>query len=465
MPKPHVAVLPSPGLGHVTPLLELAKRLVTQFDLHVTVLVVTSTIPSPALSQLLHSPTLPADLDVVELPPVDAAALVTDEMQLLTQLAIMVEHSLNASLKSVLLQIGTPKALIIDIFCTQAFDICKPLSIPVYSFFTASVALMNFSLYLPTMDREIDGEFVDLPEPVAVPGCTPIRTADLLDQVKDRNNDEYMWYLHHVGRLPEAAGIFLNSWEGIEPVSIQSLTEHPFYRGIPIPEIFPVECTAEMDAELINWLDEQPSKSVLFVALGSGGTFTSDQMTELAWGLELSEQRFVLVARFPSDRSASAAYFNAGSGGEEDGPARYLPEGFVERTKGRGVVVASWAPQIAVLGHVATGGFLSHCGWNSTLESVSSGVPMIAWPLYAEQRMNATILEEEVGVAVKVAAAAAVVGREEIERVVRLVMEGEKGKEMREKARLLKESAAEALSVGGGGSWASLAKVAERWKK
>ncbi|CAI0425503.1 unnamed protein product [Linum tenue] len=168
-------------------------------------------------------------------------------------------------------------------------------------------------------------------------------------------------------------------------------------------------------------------------------------MTELAWGLELSEQRFVLVARFPSDR--------------------YLPEGFVERTKGRGVVVASWAPQIAVLGHVATGGFLSHCGWNSTLESVSSGVPMIAWPLYAEQRMNATILEEEVGVAVKVAAAAAVVGREEIERVVRLVMEGEKGKEMREKARLLKESAAEALSVGGGGSWASLAKVAERWKK
>ncbi|CAN0922068.1 UDP-glycosyltransferase 72B1 [Linum grandiflorum] len=83
-----------------------------------------------------------------------------------------------------------------------------------------------------------------------------------------------------------------------------------------------------------------------------------------------------------------------------------------------------------------------------------NGVPMIAWPLYAEQRMNATILEEEVGVAVK---------REEIEKVVRLVMEGEKGKVMREKAKSVKESAALSLSDGGE-SWESLAKVARGWK-
>ncbi|CAN0922069.1 UDP-glycosyltransferase 72B3 [Linum grandiflorum] len=82
-----------------------------------------------------------------------------------------------------------------------------------------------------------------------------------------------------------------------------------------------------------------------------------------------------------------------------------------------------------------------------------NGVPMIAWPLYAEQRMNATILEEE----------DAVVGREEIEKVVRLVMEGEKGKVMREKAKSVKESAALSLSDGGE-SWESLAKVARGWK-
>ncbi|CAN0922070.1 UDP-glycosyltransferase 72B1 [Linum grandiflorum] len=151
-----------------------------------------------------------------------------------------------------------------------------------------------------------------------------------------------------------------------------------------------------------------------------------------------------MVVRFPSDT--------------------YLPEGFVERTKGRGMVVRSWAPQAEVLSHPSTGGFLSHCGWNSTLESMINGVPMIAWPLYAEQRMNATILEEEVGVAVKARRTEdAVVGREEIEKVVRLVMEGEKGKVMREKAKSVKESAALSLSDGGE-SWESLAKVARGWK-
>ncbi|CAN0922077.1 Hydroquinone glucosyltransferase [Linum grandiflorum] len=443
MSKSQVAVLASPGLGHVTPLFELAKRLVTHFDLHVTFLVITTTIPSPAQDQLLHSPTLPPDLHVVDLPP----------------LCVMVEHSLNSSLKSALVK-NKPKALIIDIFCTEAFDICKELQIPVYSFFTASVALMTLSLYLPTMDREIQGQFVDLPEPVNVPGCTPIRPDDLLDQVRNRNNDEYKWYLYHVARLPLAAGIFLNSWKGMEPISIKALTEHPFYKQIPIPPVFSVgplikqvECIplTDSDIDLLRWLDEQPSESVLFVALGSGGTFTRHQLEELAVGLEQSEQRFVMVVRFPSDRS-SAAFFDVGSGKEDDDPAAYLPEGFVERTKGRGMVVRSWAPQAEVLSHPSTGGFLSHC------------VPMIAWPLYAEQRMNATILEEEVGVAVKARRTEdAVVGREEIEKVVRLVMEGEKGKVMREKAKSVKESAALSLSDGGE-SWESLAKVARGWK-
>ncbi|CAN1835850.1 Anthocyanidin 3-O-glucosyltransferase 5 [Linum perenne] len=476
MAKSHVAVLSSPGLGHVTPLFELAKRLVTHFDLRVTFLVITSNIPSPAQDQLLHSQTLPPDLYVVELPPVDASSLVTDDMLLLTQLCVMVKHSLNSSLKSALVE-DKPKALIIDIFCTEAFDICKEIHIPVYSFFTASVALMTFSLYLPTMDREIEGQFVDLPEPINVPRCNPIRPEDLLDQVRNRNNDEYKWYLYHVARLPLAAGIFLNSWEGMEPVSVKAVTEHQFYKEIPIPPVFSVgplikqvECIplTDSDLDLLQWLDDQPCESVLFVALGSGGTFTINQLEELALGLEMSEQRFVMVVRLPSDKS-SAAFFDVGSGKEEDDPEAYLPKGFTERTKGKGVVVKSWAPQAEVLSHPSTGGFLSHCGWNSTLESVINGVPMIAWPLYAEQRMNATILEEEVGVAVKARARAAaaeeeeVVGREEIEKVVRLVMEGEKGKLMRKKAKLIKESAAKSLSHGGE-SWESLAKFAQGCK-
>lgn len=213
----------------------------------------------------------------------------------------------------------------------------------------------------------------------------------------------------------------------------------------------------------MSWLDNHPCDSVLFVALGSGGTLRSEQLTELAWGLEASKQRFILVVQKPTDVSAFATFFNVGS--DENDPVAYLPEGFVRRTEGVGLVVPSWAPQVAVLCHEATGGFLSHCGWNSTLESMVHGVPMIAWPLYAEQKMNATMLTEEVGVAVKPAArdGERVIRREEIERVVRLVMEGEEGKIMRRRAKELQESAEKAL-VYGGSSYESLTRVVESWK-
>lgn len=171
------------------------------------------------------------------------------------------------------------------------------------------------------------------------------------------------------------------------------------------------------------------------------------------------------VVRPPSDASASAAFFNVG--GDVNDPKSYLPEGFVERTRGRGMAVVSWGPQVGVLRHPSTGAFLSHCGWNSTVESMTYGVPMIAWPLYAEQRMNATMLAKDVGVAVRVegegGGGSGVIGRKEIERVVRMVMEGEEGKGLRGRARELAESAANALRIGGD-SYLARAAVANQLK-
>ncbi|XP_037496332.1 anthocyanidin 3-O-glucosyltransferase 5-like [Jatropha curcas] len=212
--KARVAVLPSPGIGHITPLLDLSKRLVLHHELQVGFLVITTNESSTALQKLLHSPTIPPGLDIVQLPPVNVFAVATDTMPVLTRLCVVVEESLR-SLKSVLIELGKPKALVIDLFCTQDFQVCNELSIPVYSFFTASNALLTLSLCLPTLDREVDGEFIDLQEPAKVPGCTPIQTQDLLDQIKNRKIDEYKWYLINVSRLPLAAGIFINSWENL----------------------------------------------------------------------------------------------------------------------------------------------------------------------------------------------------------------------------------------------------------
>ncbi|CAN4093814.1 unnamed protein product [Withania somnifera] len=466
--KPHIAFLPSPGMGHITPLIEFAKCLVIHHGFHVTFFVIT-TDASAAQNELFRPNNLPSDFTAVEIPPVEnMSSYFTSDMRVVTRLAIMVRESLK-NLSSLLIA-HRPKALIIDLFCTDAFEICEKLEIPVYSFFTASTILMAFSLYLPTLDREVEGEFVDLPEPIQTPGCNPICPRDILDQVKDRKNEEYKWYLLHVSRLPLAAGIFVNSWDDLEPVTLKALKENLFYQKIPIPPVYTIgplikqdEVVSEKDAEILAWLDNQPPDSVLFVVFGSGGTLTSEQLTELAWGLEMSQQRFILVARKPSDGSASAAFFNVGS--DENDPLLYLPEGFVNRTESRGLVIPSWAPQVAILNHPSTGAFLSHCGWNSTLESIVHGVPMIAWPLYAEQRMNSTFLAEEVGVVIKFSKVPGeyLIDRNEIEKMVRIVMEGEKGKAMRRRGKELKESAKIALGKGGS-SYELLCSVVQYWK-
>ncbi|MBA0592951.1 hydroquinone glucosyltransferase [Gossypium raimondii] len=471
--KPHVAVLPNLGLGHLIPQLEFAKRLVVHHGFHVSLLLITTNEPSPAQDQLLSSSHLPPDLHIVPLPPVEVDKKIINDgdVLVLTRLCVITDHSLR-SLKSVLIALGKPNALVTDIFATQAFDVCKELLIPTYVYVTTSAAFSAFMLYLPKLDSDVNCEFIDLPEPIQVPGCSPIRTHDLLDQARNRKIDEYKWLLHHFSRLPLASGIFVNSWKDLEPVSIKSIKENPFFKQIPTPPIHPIgpiikqeETLSVVDVECLKWLDKQPPDSVIFVTFGSGGTLSFEQQTELAWGLELSQQRFIWVVRKPTDSTGAGTFFNAGEANEND-PKVDLPEGFLDRTQGVGFVVSSWAPQVTILGHHSTGGFLSHCGWNSVLESIVHGVPLVTWPLYAEQRMNSTMLVEDIGVAIKPkmeAGQQTIVGRKEIERVVRMVMEGEEGKVIRSRVKELKESATKALDSSGS-SYESLSCVANYWK-
>lgn len=205
--KPHVAFLPSPGMGHITPLFEFAKRLVIHHGFHVSFFVIT-TGASAAQNELFRSENLPSDFTAVEIPPVEnIASFFTDDMRVVTRLAIMVRESLK-HLPSLLME-KRPKALIIDLFCTDAFEICQKLSIPVYSFFTASTILMAFSLYLPTLDREVEGEFVDLPEPIQTPGCNPIRPHDILDQVNlsTKADSKFEAYVLR----PDSASVYVSS--------------------------------------------------------------------------------------------------------------------------------------------------------------------------------------------------------------------------------------------------------------
>lgn len=184
--------------------------------------------------------------------------------------------------------------------------------------------------------------------------------------------------------------------------------------------------------DCIKWLNHHPPLSVLYISFGSQNSVSISQMMELAMGLEASGKPFIWVIRPPFGHSI-----------DEDFKSEWLPEGFETRmTEGnRGLLVYRWAPQLEILSHGSTGMFLSHCGWNSVMESLSQGVPMIGWPLAAEQFYNSMMLDDELGVCVELARGVDDnVVQQRVAKVIGIVIgETEKGKEMKTKAAELRE--------------------------
>jgi len=224
--------------------------------------------------------------------------------------------------------------------------------------------------------------------------------------------------------------------------------------------------------ECLLWLDKQQPDSVLYVSFGSGGTLSQEQINELALGLELSKHKFLWVnLRAPNDRASATYFSDGGLVDDDDDPLQFLPKGFLERTKEQGLVMCGWAPQVEVLGHRSIGAFLSHCGWNSVLESVVHGVPMIAWPLFAEQRSNAALVSEGLKVALRAkmknprGKSNGVVVKEEIVELIKGVMEeGLEGEEIRRKVKELKKLANCAM-MEDGSSTRTIEKLVNKWKR
>ncbi|KAG5517616.1 hypothetical protein RHGRI_038123 [Rhododendron griersonianum] len=183
--------------------------------------------------------------------------------------------------------------------------------------------------------------------------------------------------------------------------------------------------------KFIKWLDSKPPNSVLYISFGSMNTISASQMMQLAKALEQSTNtNFIWVVRPPLGFDIRGE-FRA----EE-----WLPEGFAERvveTQNRGLVVSQWAPQLEILSHESVGAFLTQCGGNSVLESLSCGVPLIGWPLMAEQFFTAKFLVEEVGVCLEVARGSGSEVRCEdiVEKIEKVMM----GMELRKRAGEVKE--------------------------
>ncbi|KAE8815323.1 glucosyltransferase IS5a salicylate-induced-like [Hordeum vulgare] len=206
-------------------------------------------------------------------------------------------------------------------------------------------------------------------------------------------------------------------------------------------------------AGCLRWLDTKPAGSVVYVSFGTLSSFSPAELRELARGLDLSCKNFVWVI----------SHAGAGAHNVTDAQPEWMPEGFAELTArpgGRGFIIRGWAPQTLILSHPALGAFLTHCGWNSTLEAVSAGVPMVTWPRYGDQFFNEKLVVEVLQVGASVGACDyasfmethhGVVRAEVVAESIGTVMgDGEEGQAIGSKARELGVKAR--WAVGNAGS-------------
>lgn len=430
-----IVLFPLAAMGHLNPMVELGKLFLRQ-GLSVTILLlqfpkfdnkpidsyidrVSAAHPSLSIHRLSSPPST-----------VESPNFIHHFRLAIPQLE---DYLLNSS----------ASAVVLDFFFDDAFDAIKNLLLPCYFFFPTSASNLAAFLYLPFLHKELTTSFKDLGEtPIRFPGFpSPIPAFDMPIRISDRDSEAYKAVIVQFERLPKSSGIIVNSFRALEPKALSAIADGRCTPGRTMAPVYCVGPITSMDNQEQNeqrhyslaWLDEQPRGSVVFLCFGSmGSAFPAAQILEIAGGLERSGQRFLWVVRTEVDLEA------------------VLPEGFVERTKGRGLVVKWWAPQAAVLGHVAVGGFVTHCGWNSTLESIVAGVAMIAWPMYAEQRMNKVFLVEDAKLAVEMPGYRdGLVRSYEVEEKVRWLMESSGGKELRARAAEARESAKAAMREGG----------------
>ncbi|XP_028767662.1 UDP-glycosyltransferase 88F5-like [Neltuma alba] len=480
-----IVLYPAPGIGHIISMAELGKLLLLHHShsFSITILLTTGFLDKPSLDSYIRriSQSYPS-ISFRRFPFLAVESAATPRSPAATAFEFIRLNETNvASALKVISQTSNVRAFVIDLFCTSAMNIGSSLGIPVYYFFTSGAAILSAFCYFPKIHEQTTKSFKDLSIDLHFPANPPLKAFEVVEPLLDRDDPAYWDFLYFCSHLPKASGIIVNTFQELEPIAVKAIAEGAcfpdpkqappvYYIGPLIAEPkYPNEGEGEGEGDrgkrqnCLLWLEKQPSRSVVYLCFGSRGSMSIEQMKEIANGLERSGQRFLwVVKRPPIDERMKQTEDTT----REFDLESILPSGFMERTQDRGVVVRSWAPQVEVLSRESVGGFVTHCGWNSVLEAVVAGVPMIAWPLYAEQHMNRNLLVEDMKMAMGLEHrdGDGFVKGDNLEKKVRELMESEKGREMRERCLKMRNLAVSARGTFGSSTkW--LNNLVETWKK
>lgn len=462
--------IPTPGAGHVFATIEMAKTLLER-DERLSATILLMKLPIIETKSDANSTDIPR-LQLIDLPEDDAVQELMrnkpdSSLFMLKLIELHKPHVRN--IVSERLSTYQPHqqlgGFVIDMFCTTMIDVANEFGLPSYLFFTSNASMLCLEFFIQEQvdEHNQDSSMYKDGAMYSIPGFknqVPISAFPSMVRDGDTGPSAHD-FLVQLGRAyrKDVKGIIINTFTELEPTGVQALSQgknppvYPVGPVLNLPKEKHPENKEEKHEKIMSFLDLQPPSSVVFLCFGSMGSFDEKQVMEIAIALEKSEQRFLWALRMRPkavERRLPADLTN---------PEEVLPEGFLERTKDIGRVIG-WAPQMEVLSHLAVGGFVSHCGWNSTLESVWSGVLIGAWPLYAEQHVNAYHMVEELGMAVGIKMdfkldfqgnTSSFVSAEDIESGIRklMAMEGNEIEGMRKKVMEMKEKSRTAVVEGG----------------
>ncbi|CAH8317128.1 unnamed protein product [Eruca vesicaria subsp. sativa] len=425
--------IPSPGIGHLRSTVELAKKIVNGAErLSITFIIIpqSSRVSTNDSSQVSSLFTPSQDrlryetISVLEhknpypFPVPPQVFIEHQKPQVRDTVAKILVHSQP-------LLVG----FVVDMFCISMMDVANEFGVPTYLAYTSNATFLAITLHIQKMYDEKKYDTTELDESVnelEFPCLTrPYPVACLPRLFLSKRWIPF--FLAQARSFRKMKGILVNTVADMEPHALKFLLspDGDLPRVYPIGPVLHLENGCENESEVLRWLDKQPERSVVFLCFGSLGGFSEEQAREIAVALDRSGHRFLW-----SLRRASSNVLTEGLG-DYTNLEEVLPEGFLDRTLDRGKVIG-WAPQVAVLAKPAIGGFVTHCGWNSVLESLWFGVPMVTWPLYSEQKVNALEMVEELGLAVEIRrfikgdlfeGEMEIVTAGELERAIRSVME------------------------------------------
>nr|QSH48339.1 UGT6 [Ginkgo biloba] len=466
----HVVVFSTLEQGHLIPCFQFCLNLAHR---GLAITFVTTPLNASKLNPRLQQASsngLPIRIEQLSLPPVQGLppghescdTLPSSQMGNLYLATEQLQAPLEGLLQRLSQEDQPPTCVVGDMFTGWVTQTAVKLGFPAFTFLTSPAygtlvynSLWSHLPHLSTQSADIrvpDVPFVSVDRSELSPAL----------QMADRSSPWHLFVSRQVKKNRLNHGHIVNTFHDLEPQMIEFMEKST---GKPVWSVGPVlpsdfingigisssalsasergkEATIE-EKVCLEWLDEREAASVIYISFGSRNLVSPAQIEQLALGLEASGKPFIWAMRTCPQ--------GEGEGEGEGAWESFLPPGFQERTKGRGLLIPGWAPQLLILSHPSTAAFISHCGWNSMLESLSRGIPIICWPLAGEQFLNTKWFVHHLGVALQVRRGeGGIVPQQEVERAVKLIMDDDEvGVHLRGRMQRLGQMARTAVSDGG----------------